>query len=149
MYRPLSTVPFVLTSTSPSAATYFQPGPLDTWLGTEDRVVPLGTPVFVVSAYLHWLGVAEQLRPSAWAWPRAPTQTRTPTTAIAAAATTVTPYRRLRGPENPRPPDSGEPGPPGEPGGCRPMRIWLAEFRSVVMALPSVTCGLCCPNHSR
>ena len=92
------------------------------------------------------------MRPSAWAWPRAPTQTRTPTTAIAAAATTVTPYRRLLGPENPRPPDSGEPGPPGEPGepgGCRPMRIWLAEFRSVVMALPSLMCVLSCHNHCR
>src|ERR1700678_2336401 len=101
MYRPLSTVPFVLTSTSPSAATYFQPGPLDTLVGTEDRVVPLGTPVFVASTELHRWGVAEELRLSAWPWPRAPTQTRTPTTAIAAAATTVTPYRRLLRPVTP------------------------------------------------
>jgi len=49
MYRPLSTVPFTFTITSPYLAFQYQPGPLDTWPGTDFRVIPLGTPVLVAS----------------------------------------------------------------------------------------------------
>lgn len=41
MYRPLSTAPFPVTSTSLPEALQAQPGPLEIWPGTVLRVVPL------------------------------------------------------------------------------------------------------------
>src|SRR5450756_13690 len=59
MYRPLSTAPSPYTSTHPRGS-YFQPGPDDTWLGTESRWTEVGTPVLVASGYPHTCGEAAQ-----------------------------------------------------------------------------------------
>ena len=37
----------------------------------------------------------------------------------------------------------------GESGGSRPVRIWVAPFRSVVMTFPSLVFMLSCHNHYR
>jgi len=48
-----------LTSTDPSGL-LVQPGPEDTWAGTDFSVTPARTPEFVASGNPHLLGVAEQ-----------------------------------------------------------------------------------------
>ena len=130
MYRPLSTVPFPVTITSPFAVLYDQPGPLETWAGTDFRVVPAGTPVLVASGNPHRLGAAAQLV-SAEAFPlNAPTAARALTAASAATPITAPTSTRLLRPPGGRAPDSGE------AGGSRPVLIWSA-FPSVAMTLPS------------
>ena len=63
-----------------------------------------------------------------------------------ATPSAAAPNSRRRWPVGERAPDAGE---VGEVGAFPPLRIWVAEFRLVVMTLPSLMYFLRCHNHCR